>query len=588
MPLPSRPSAPDAILRELTTLYGAGRAGGIAARVGALLDRWRSRVPPPGEGREALGLSQRDALLIAYADQVRTAGEPPLRTLHSFCRDHLAGIFSGVHLLPFYPWSSDDGFSVKDCREVDPAYGGWDDIAALGSGFDLMFDGVFNHASVEGSWFQAFLAGDPRYRGFFVEVEGEPDLSRVVRPRALPLLTEFRGAGGVTKVWTTFSADQADLNFRNPEVLLAIVEVVLFYVAKGARFLRLDAIAFLWKEIGTSCLHLPQTHAVIRLLRAVLDAVAPRVLLITETNVAHRENLSYFGDGWDEAQLVYNFALPPLVLHTLATGSAEALTRWAASLTLPSKHTTFFNFLASHDGIGVNPVRGLLSGAEIEALGARALRHGGRISYKDMPDGSRQAYELNINYLDALSAPGGAELPDVAARKFLTAHAMMLSLQGVPGVYFHSLVGSRGDPESARLAALPRRINREKLSRERLEAELRDAQSVRGLVWHGLRRLLRVRRAEPAFHPLADQRVLDVGRGVFAVCRLVPGSSHRMLCLHNCSAEFAPVDRLPPDLTPRGGWVDLLTQERFDARELEGAGVRLAGFETRWLRGVEA
>ena len=126
------------------------------------------------------------------------------------------------------------------------------------------------------------------------------------------------------------------MNFKNPDVLLALLDALLFYVARGARFIRLDAIAYLWKRIGTSCIHLPQTHAVIQFWRAVLDEVAPHVLLITETNVPHADNVSYFGDGTNEAQLVYNFALPPLVLHALLRGDATHLTRWAQSLTLPS------------------------------------------------------------------------------------------------------------------------------------------------------------------------------------------------------------------------------------------------------------
>src|SRR5690606_35016656 len=108
------------------------------------------------------------------------------------------------------------------------------------------------------------------------------------------------------------SADQVDLNFKNPAVLLATTRALLFYVEHGAKFIRLDAIAYLWKEIGTPCIHLPQTHQVIQLMRAVLDEVAPDVRLITETNVPHPDNISYFGAGTNEAQLVYNFALPPL------------------------------------------------------------------------------------------------------------------------------------------------------------------------------------------------------------------------------------------------------------------------------------
>ncbi|HEY9173734.1 MAG TPA: sugar phosphorylase, partial [Verrucomicrobiae bacterium] len=525
------------IERPLLALYGPAQAVAAASR---LADPMRA-LGTANTAAPVQALTQRDALLITYADQVREPGRPPLQTLANFARQHLKDVVSGVHILPFYPWSSDDGFSVKDYFAVEPAYGTWEDIARLGVDFDLMFDAVFNHISARSDWFQRFLRDEPAFRDFFVTVEGNPDLSQVVRPRALPLLTEFQTAAGLKKVWTTFSADQVDLNFKNPAVLLAALEALLFYVRQGARFIRLDAVAFLWKEIGTPCLHLPQTHRVIQLMRAVLDEVAPGVRLITETNVPHADNISYFGDGRNEAQLVYNFALPPLTLHSLQTGNAEKLTRWAQSLTLPSDQVTFFNFLASHDGIGLNPARGILSDAEIEALVARTLAHGGFISYKNMPDGSRLPYEMNINYLDALSNPAANEPAELAARKFLSAQAILLSLQGVPGIYFHSLFGSRGHRAGAEASGIPRRINREKLERARLEAELADATSLRARVFAGYRDLLRLRRAHAAFAPASPQRVLDLDPRVFAVLRETADGRDRVLCLHNVSGEAVNV-----------------------------------------------
>jgi len=415
----------------LPAIYPANQAATMQAELEKLCKS------APVLNRAAAELSERDALLITYADQLREPDRAPLATLADFAKTHLAGVVSGVHLLPFYPWSSDDGFSVKDFFAVGPAFGDWPDLEHFRPDFDLMFDAVFNHMSAQGEWFQKFLADEPEFRDFFVTVTGNPDLSQVVRPRALPLLTEFSTARGAEKVWTTFSADQVDLNFKNPAVLLATLRALLIYVQHGAKFIRLDAIAYLWKEIGTNCIHLAQTHQVIQLMRAVLDEVAPGVRLITETNVPHADNISYFGDGTNEAQLVYNFALPPLVLHSVATGNAEKLTRWAALLELPSAQTTFFNFLASHDGIGMNPARGILSQAEIDALVKRATDHGGFVSYKHNSDGSKSPYELNITYFDALSNPAAGEPEDTQIKRFLVAHALMFALSGVPGVYFH-------------------------------------------------------------------------------------------------------------------------------------------------------
>ncbi len=570
---------PSPLFHHLEFLYGDAAAPELERRTRQLLARFREAGATPPAPREGLPLTQRDALLITYADQVRAPGEPPLRTLGGFAARHLDGVVSGLHLLPFYPWSSDDGFSVKDYLAVDPACGSWDDIARIGARFDLMFDAVFNHLSAQSTWFRGYLQGDPSWRDFFIAVEGRPDLTRVVRPRALPLLTEFPAAGGVRRIWTTFSADQVDLNFHNPEVLLRVLEVLLAYVARGARFIRLDAIAFLWKEPGTTCLHLPQTHRVIQLLRTVLDEAAPQVLLITETNVPHADNVRYFGDGRNEAQLVYNFALAPLVLHALQTEDAAALVRWAQSLAPPSPWVTFFNFLASHDGIGLNPVRGILSEAEIDALVRRTGAHGGFVSNKSNPDGTESPYEMNINFLDALSDPAGGDSPAQAARKLVTAHAIMLSLQGVPGLYFHSLFGSRGDPAAVAASGIKRRINRAKLERASLERELADPGSLRSQVFSGFRTLLGIRRQQAAFAPAAPQEVLAVDPRLFAIIREAPGGGGRFLGLHNVSRHSVPVDA---DTLRRHGFVkraDLLTAGRNAA-----GGLRVEPWGTRWLR----
>ncbi len=518
-------------------LYGATRSLSVAPELVREIEAARRRMPSV----PARELCERDVLLIAYADQVREVGRAPLATLADFAGAHLRGVVSGIHLLPFYPWSSDDGFAVKDFFAVDAAFGDWTHIEGFRPDFDLMFDAVFNHMSAQGEWFQKFQADEPAFRDYFVTVTGNPDLSRVVRPRALPLLTEFPTARGAEKVWTTFSADQVDLNFKNPAVLLATLRALLFYVERGAKFIRLDAIAYLWKEIGTNCIHLPQTHRVIQLWRAVLDEIAPDVRLITETNVPHADNISYFCDGTNEAQLVYNFALPPLVLHSIATGDAEKLARWAATLQPPSPQTTFFNFLASHDGIGMNPARGILSQEEIDALVARATAHGGLVSYKHNADGSTSPYELNITYFDALSNPAAAEPAEIQIKRFLVAHAIQFALAGVPGIYFHSLFGSRNDRAGAAASGIPRRINRQKLSRAGLEAELRTPGSLRAQIFAGLRELLALRRSSRAFAPAARQVVWELDPRVFALTRESVDGTERFLCLHNVSNTTVPL-----------------------------------------------
>jgi sucrose phosphorylase len=569
----------------LRELYGDELAPVVHQRLRELIHRYRGQIPQP----ENSSLTERDSLLITYGDQVQENGKPPLQTLAEFCETHLRGVVSGIHILPFYPWSSDDGFSVKEYRAVDPALGGWSDIERLGKSFRLMFDGVINHASAQGEWFQRFLRGEAPYRDYFVTVEGDPDLSQVVRPRALPLLTEFETASGKRKVWTTFSADQVDLNFKNPAVLLEIFDILLMYAQRGAQFIRLDAIAYLWKQIGTPCIHLPQTHKVIQLLRAVFDEVAPHVYLITETNVPHAENLSYFGDGANEAQLVYNFALPPLTLHTFRTGDASVLSGWASTLTLPSDRTTFFNFLASHDGIGLNPARGILSSADIDALVTQTLAHGGLISYKHNADGSTSPYEMNINYFDALSDPNSSEPLDLQVDRFMAAQAIMLSLVGVPGIYFHSLFGSRNWREGVEITRHNRAINRQKLARDELEKQLADPASLRSKVFARYRRLLSVRSSSPAFDPHGGGQVLDVGRNVFALLRISPNETKQILCLQNVTAQEVQIDTLVMRNSFRSHIKNKITKtvRNLLTNRLHTALLTLAPYQTAWLETTE-
>jgi glucosylglycerate phosphorylase len=363
-------------------------------------------------------------------------------------------------------------------------------------------------------------------------------------------------------------------------VFLRTTEVLLNYVARGARFIRLDAIAYLWKEISTACIHLPETHQIIQLWRAILDQLHAGVHLITETNVPHVDNISYFGDGTNEAHLVYNFALPPLVLHSLLCHNASALTRWAEQLHLPTDRVTFFNFLASHDGIGLNPARGLLSPDEINRLVDDVESHGGFVSYKHNPDGSRSPYELNINFFDALSNPASTEDPNVAVDRFLVAHSILLTLRGVPGIYFHSLFGSRGDRAGAETSGIPRRINRQKLQRATLEAELRNASSLRHQVFHRLQSMLRLRRIQPAFHPSAPQTTFDHDPRLFLLRRGTPNSGDDIWCLHNVSDSNVDLVLPPDSISPKTARIDLLTGPSVDlSRPL-----RLKPFQVLWLK----
>lgn len=560
------------IREKLVLLYGEERAQEVLDEVLAILGP--EPTPRPATG---LALSEKDSVLITYGDQVSEDGTPPLCTLHNFLKAFAAPVVNSVHILPFFPYSSDDGFSIIDYTAVNPDLGEWGHIRAMGLDFRLMVDAVINHISAQSDWFQAFLRNQTPYKDYFKVVEPGTDLSAVVRPRALPLLTEVATSNGNKHVWTTFSEDQIDLNFSNPDVLLEILKVMLHYVENGAKLIRLDAIAYLWKIAGTSSIHLPQTHTVIQLMRDVLDWIAPDVLLITETNVPHEENVSYFGDGTNEAQMVYQFPLPPLILHTMAQGDATALSGWAAALEPAGAQTTFFNFAASHDGIGLRPASGLLSAEQINALVQRTQDHGGHVSFWQSSDGGQQPYELNISYFDAVTHPEvTAQNPDIAVQRFVVSQAILLALVGVPGIYFHSLFGSRNDENGVSRTGRYRSINREKLGMEKLEAELADPTSIRAKVFRQYKLLLEIRGAERAFHPMGTQTILQIDSGVFAVERRSPDGFDRLLALHNVTDDERILD-----LPDSGNWHDLITD-----RDLRGTRVTLSPYQIAWLKAL--
>jgi sucrose phosphorylase len=543
----------------LTAIYGPDVGAATAARLQAILTAFAAAHPPAPARPPEEQLTQDDVVLITYGDQVHAAGRPPLQTLADVLATTFSGTVNTVHILPFYPYTSDDGFSVVDYTVVDPALGDWGDIARLGAQHRLMFDAVVNHISASSTWFQSFLAGEPGAERRFHILDPATDLRGVTRPRTTPLLTPFATPSGVRHVWTTFSADQIDLNYANPDLLLEMTEVLLEYVARGAWLIRLDAIGYLWKAPGTRCIHLPQVHQIVQLWRAALDQVAPNVLLITETNVPHADNISYFGDGTNEAQLVYQFPLAPLVLHAFATGDATPLSGWARDLAPPSERTAFFNFLASHDGIGVVPATGILSVEQVQALCAQVERHGGRVSYKTDPDGGQSPYELNCTWFDALSDPASAEPTERKVDRFCASYAMMLALQGVPGIYVHSLVGSPNDQAGFARTGHNRTLNRGRWERDALDALIADPEQHAGAVLRRMRALISTRRSNRAFHPNSPQRILDLGPGIFALERQ-PAGGPPITCLHSVRAEPQAITL---DLEPDHSYVNIITSERY-------------------------
>ncbi len=537
--------------RRLALLYGKESAGELYGELARIMKvHYAHGTPELNEAERASRpedrFSEKDVVLITYGDLVVSETRTPLRTLTDFAEVFFRGLISTIHILPFFPYSSDRGFSVVSYTEVDPELGAWHDIAELKKSFRLMFDGVFNHCSAKSEWFQRFLAGDPLYQDFFINFKSrdevdQDDLAAILRPRTSDLLTEFKTVNGPRYVWTTFSADQIDLNFKNPAVLFRIAETLLEYVRRGADIVRLDAITYIWYEMGTSCAHLEETHEVVKLFRDILDVSAPHAAIITETNVPHSDNITYFGDGADEAQMVYNFALPPLVLHTFLTGSAEALTGWARDLIPPSETTAFFNFLDSHDGIGVMGARGILGEQDIALMCEAVEACGGHVSMKANGDGTHSPYELNATWLSALSGGCEDEPLEREVARFIASRAIALALRGVPAIYLPSMFGSENDTDAVCRGGSYRSINRTAIEERKLFETFTDPESVHTPIAKRYIDLLEIRTGHPAFHPNAAQDVFALDPRVFALKRTAMDGKRSVLCLVNVSADAVPL-----------------------------------------------
>lgn len=528
------------------------------------------------------GMTENDVVLITYGDHIKKEGEKPLKTVRNFFNKYFKDFISTVHFLPFFPYSSDDGFSVIDYTKVNPELGDWSDIREFGNNFKLMFDAVINHISSQSQWFKNYQQGSKDYQNYFIEIDPNTDLSKVTRPRAKSLLTTVDTVRGQKYLWTTFSADQIDLNFKSKDVLLKIIEILLLYVKEGARIIRLDAIAYLWKTIGTNCIHLEEAHKVIQLFKDVFETVAPNVLILTETNVPHEENISYFGDGYNEAQMVYQFTLPPLILHTFTVGDATKLSEWTNTLKLESEKTTFFNFLASHDGIGVRPLEGILTQTEIENLAQSVKKHGGYVSYKTNSDGTESPYELNITYFDAIVDQD--ILPEIQIDKFIASQSILLSMKGVPGIYLHSLLGSRNYNDGVLETGEKRTINREKLMLDELEKELRDYSSIRNQVYNRFTELIKIRKGEKAFHPNAAQKILFFKGSIFALLRTSVDERKKIIALHNVSGkeQIIDIDLRKNGIDNNKEIVDLISGQLFATGS--SLKVNLKPYQVMWLK----
>tara|TARA_R110000824_G_scaffold52692_4_gene146152 strand:+ start:86184 stop:87929 length:1746 start_codon:yes stop_codon:yes gene_type:complete len=522
--------------------------------------------------------TEKDITLITYANSVVKEGEAPLLTLDYFLARYFSEKISWVHILPFFPFSSDDGFSVIDYTQVNENFGNWDHIDQIARKFKLMSDLVINHCSAMGQWFNQFKQNKLPGRDYFFAVEKDFDISEVVRPRATPLLRQVQTSAGLKFVWCTFSHDQVDLNFRNPALLEEMLKIIRFYLDSGVQIFRLDAVAFLWKESGTSCLNLEQTHEIIRLLRTLIEYYKPGTIIITETNIPNRENLSYFGNA-NEAHIIYNFSLPPLLLNTMVTGNCHALKSWMMSMPPAQKGTTFLNFIASHDGIGLRPLEGLISDDEIQDLIATMELAGGTVSWRSLNDGAMKPYEINISLFDAMR--GTLQNPEdgYQEQRFICAHCIMLALEGVPAFYIHSLLATENDYEKLANTNNKRGINRHIWELDEIESLL-QGDNHHARILNELKRLIAIRKKQPAFHPNAIMFTLHIGDEVCGFWRQSLRRDQSIFCLNNISDQNQQISLSSINLISTDQWQDLISGSKLGENQ---AFIQLKPYQSVWL-----
>ncbi|MFT5099087.1 MAG: sucrose phosphorylase [Patiriisocius sp.] len=521
---------------------------------------------------------EQDIMAITYGGSIAQSGEKNLHTLHRFLNEHFTDVISILHILPFYPYSSDDGFSVINYKQVNEDLGDWQDITAIADDYKLMADLVINHCSSRSQWFEAFKQNLTPEKDYFVSVDPEADLSAVIRPRTSPLLREVETFSGTKHVWCTFSHDQVDLNFANPDVLLLFADIMNFYLAQGVKSFRLDAVAFLWKEIGTNCLNLPQTHEMIRLIRTLIEHKDPDALIITETNIPNRENLAYFGNA-NEAHIIYNFALPPLLLHGMLTGNNHYLNNWLMSMPPAQDGTTYLNFIASHDGIGLRPIEGILDDSELDQIIVAMQAFGGKISWRNLSDDEVRPYEVNISLIDALKGTVDGE-DEWQIPRFIAAHIIMIGLDGIPAFYIHSLLGTPNDHTRVEMTANNRAINRHIWNSDLLSTQLADKTSTHSIVLASMKRIIAIRKQQPAFHPNATQYTLHLGEGIFAFWRQSRRREQSIFCIHNITAKPIKLSLTSVNLINTQHWYDLFTAELFDDLT---AMITLTPYQCLWL-----
>jgi len=551
---PPRDTLRQTILSSLHRIYSGRNLDDLARDASIICERLDNKPPTNSLDRE--GWDQSTSVLITYGDSVQMKNQKPLDVLRNFYNQYLSDTFDVIHILPFFPSGGDDGFSVISYEDVDASLGTWHNISDITKSCRIMGDLVINHGSRKSAWFQQFLEDKSPGNKFFLTVDDEFDTTQVVRPRDHTLIQKVTTKRGMQSIWCTFSEDQVDYDFKNPDVLMYFINTVLDFIDRGVSIIRLDAVGFLWKESGSSCLNLDQTHAIIKLIRLICEQYSSQSVIVTETNLPNQENLSYFGNG-NEAHWIYNFPLPPLILHTLLQGNSDVLRRWSMSMPPALHGTAYLNFLSSHDGFGLRPIEGILSDEEKQSLIARLEKNGSLFTWRSSNGNTKKIYEANITLFSALKMTDDDEEGHHSIDRFIAAHAIMMSLEGVPAVYINSLIGCENDLSAVEATGIKRRINREKFAKQDIDKLLEDKTGQHATVMRAINQILSIRSKQPAFHPNATQFTLQLGQSLFGVWRQSNDREQSIFAITNVTSKSTDLNMQDLNLIDIETWYDL-------------------------------
>ena len=521
-----------------------------------------------------INISEKTSLVISYGDNIYSSQSSSMKIFQKFFQKNLEKLFDTIHFLPFYPSSSDSGFAVKDHYQIDKKIGNWSDLKKISKSKKIMADVVINHASARGLWFKNFLKRKKPGKDYFLTVNSKFNTSKVVRPRDHKLLKKIKIFEKNDYLWRTFSPDQIDLNFKNPSVLLRFIKIIIYLINNGVTIFRLDAIAYLWKQNGTKCINLSQTHEIIKLLRVVTSLLNVQTLIITETNLPEKENLSYFGKN-NEANWVYNFSLPPLLIHAFLFENSSYLNQWSRKLPSTKHGNCYLNFIASHDGIGIRPTEGILNEKTLSSFLKRLKKNGSKFSYRKVQNKSKKVYEANITVFDALRKSDFDPKGLFFLERYVSAHAIMISFEGIPAVYFNSLFGKSNDEAKYIITGNNRDVNRYKWNFNNITTKLRDKKSKQSIFYRNIGALLEIKRKQKAFHPNASRININLGPKIFCFKRISKDKKQSIICMTNLSSKIQT-----PNFKKIGNYRDLLNS---NLKFREGTSLILKPFQTVWL-----